>query len=225
MKNNMVKLDDLELDTIYKDNSGRFFKFFYDDSTDSPRNDTNVATILTWERDYDSPDENDDTFEKFAEKHGVDVSQEYNLDPVMDAMRKLDSVMDAMRKEGYYVVPVYALHHGVSHYSTNDFNDPWDSGVVGVAFCKKQEGLPDNDDYLRKIIDREVKMYDAWVNGEIYGVARLDKTEDIVDETTEWVILDDDNRTETFKDMLSTIGIDIQDEYQPAIRKVSVILK
>lgn len=215
MKNNTVKLDDLELDTIYKDEHGQFFKFFYDDSTDSPRNDTNVATILTWERDYDSPDENNDTSEEFAEKHGVNVSKKWDL----------NSIVEAMRKEGYYVVPVYALHHGVSHYSIDDFNDPWDSRAVGVAFCKKQEGLPDNDDYLRKIIDQEVKMYDAWVNGEIYGVARLDKTEDIVDETTEWVILDDDNRTETFKDMLSTIGIDIQDEYQPAIRKVSVILK
>ena len=215
MKNNMVKLEDLELDTIYKDEHGQFFKFFYDDSTDTPRNDTNVATILTWERDYDSPDENDDTFKEFAEKHGVDISKKWGL----------DSVMEAMRKEGYYVVPVYALHHGVSHYSIDDFNDPWDSGVVGVAFCKKQEGLPDNDEHLRKIIDREVKTYDAWVNGEIYGVVRLDKTEDIVDETTEWVILDGDNRTETFKDMLSTIGIDIQDEYQLATREVSVSLK
>ena len=215
MKNNMVKLEDLELNTIYKDIRGQFFKFFYDDNTDSPRKDTNVATILTWERNYDSPDENDGTFEEFAEKHGVDVSKKWDF----------DSVMDAMREEGYYVVPVYALHHGVSHYSIDDFNDPWDSGVVGVAFCKKQEGLPDNDDYLRKIIDREVKMYDAWVNGEIYGVVRLDKTEDIVDETTEWVILDGDDRTETFEDMLSTIGIDIQDEYQPAVHKKSVILK
>ena len=215
MKNNMVKLDELELDTIYKDNSGHFFKLFYDEYSESPRLDDNVATILTWERNYNSPDENDDTFEEFAEKHGVDVSQEWNL----------DSVMGAMRKEGYYVVPVYALHHGVSHYSIDDFNDPWDSGVVGVAFCKKQEGLPDDDDYLRRIIDREVKTYDAWVNGEIYGVVRLDKTEDIVDETTEWVILDGDNKTEIFKDMLSTIGIDIQDEYQPAVRKKSVILK
>lgn len=215
MKNNMVKLEDLELDTIYKDNNGRFFKLFYDEYSESPRLDDNVATILTWERDYNSPDENDDTFEEFAEKHGVDVSKGCNL----------DSVMEAMRKEGYYVVPVYALHHGVAHYSINDFNDPWDSGVVGVAFCKKQEGLPDNDNYLRRIINREVKTYDAWVNGEIYGVVRLDKTEDIVDETTEWVILDGDNRTETFKDMLSTIGIDIQDEYQLATREVSVSLK
>lgn len=215
MKNNMVKLDELELDTIYKDNNGRFFKLFYDEYSESPRLDDNVATVLTWERDYDSPDENNDTFEEFAEKHGVDTSKKWGL----------DSVMEAMRKEGYYVVPVYALHHGVSHYSIDDFNDPWDSGVVGVAFCKEQEGLPGNDNYLRRIIDREVKTYDAWVNGEIYGVVRLDKTEDIVDETTEWVILDGDNRTETFKDMLSTIGIDIQDEYQLATREVSVSLK
>ena len=215
MKNNMVKLDELELDTIYKDNSGRFFKLFYDEYSESPRLDDNVATILTWERDYSSPDENHDTFKEFAEKHGVDVSHEWNL----------DSVMEAMRKEGYYVVPVYALYHGGSHYSINDFNDPWDSGVAGVAFCKKQEGLPDNDDYLRKIIDREVKMYDAWVNGEIYEAVRLDKTGDIVDEITGWVILDGDDRIKIFKEMLSTIGIDIQDEYQLATREVSVSLK
>ena len=218
MKNNenkTIKLEDLEVETIYKDEHGQFFKFFYDDSTDSPRNDTNVATILTWERDYDSPDENNNTFEEFAEKHGVDVSKKWDL----------DSVMDAMREEGYYVVPVYALHHSVSHYSTHDFHDPWDSGVAGIAFCKKQKGLPDDDDYLRTIIDQEIKEYDAWVNGEIYGVARLDKTADIVDETTGWLIPGDSNRTETFKEMLSTIGIDVQDEYQPAIRKVSAILK
>lgn len=218
MKNNenkTIKLEDLEVETIYKDEHGQFFKFFYDDSTDSPRNDTNVATILTWERDYDSPDENNNTFEEFAEKHGVDVSKKWDL----------DSVMDAMREEGYYVVPVYALHHSVSHYSTHDFHDPWDSGVAGIAFCKKQKGLPDDDDYLRTIIDQEIKEYDAWVNGEIYGVVRLDKTADIVDETTGWLIPGDSNRTETFKEMLSTIGIDVQDEYQPAVRKVSVILK
>ena len=218
MKNNenkTIKLEDLEVETIYKDEHGQFFKFFYDDSTDSPRNDTNVATILTWERDYDSPDENNNTFEEFAEKHGVDVSKKWDL----------DSVMDAMREEGYYVVPVYALQHSVSHYSTHDFHDPWDSGVAGIAFCKKQKGLPDDDDYLRTIIDQEIKEYDAWVNGEIYGVARLDKTADIVDETTGWLIPGDSNRTETFKEMLSTIGIDVQDEYQPAVRKVSVILK
>ena len=214
MKNNTVKLDDLELDTIYKDNSGRFFKLFYDEYSESPRLDDNVATILTWERDYSSPDENNDTFEEFAEKHGVDVSKEWDL----------DSVMDAMREEGYYVVPVYALHHGVSHYSIYDFHDRWDSGVVGVAFCKKQKGLPDNDDYLRMIIDREVKMYDTWVNGEIYGIALLGQDETVLDESVGYM-MPYENRIEVLKDMLSSVGVDIQDEYQLAIREVSVSLK
>ena len=56
MKNNTTKLDELEVDTIYKDNSGHFFKLFYDEYSDSPRLDDNVATILTWERDYSSPE-------------------------------------------------------------------------------------------------------------------------------------------------------------------------
>lgn len=214
MKNNTTKLDKLEVDTIYKDNGGHFFKLFYDEYSDSPRLDDNVATILTWERNYSSPDENNDTFEEFAEKHGVDVSKEWDL----------DSVMDAMREEGYYVVPVYALHHGVSHYSIYDFHDRWDSGVVGVAFCKKQKGLPDNDDYLRMIIDREVKMYDAWANGEICGIALLSQNEKVLDESAGYLMLDD-NRTETLKDMLFAVGVDIQDEYQLATREVSVVLK
>lgn len=214
MKNNMVKLEDLEVDTIYKDNSGHFFKLFYDEYSESPRLCDNVATILTWERNYNSPDENDCTFEEFAEKHGVDVSKEWNL----------DSVMDAMREEGYYVVPVYALHHGVSHYSTHDFHDPWDSGVVGVAFCKKQKGLYDNDDYLRGIIDQEIKEYDTWVNGEIYGIALLGQDAAVLD-TSAGYMMPYENRNEVLKDMLYSVGVDIQDEYQLATREVSVSLK
>ena len=212
MKNNMIKLEDLELDTIYKDNSGHFFKLFYDEYSESPRLDDNVATILTWERNYNSPDKNDDTFEEFAEKHGVDVSKGCNL----------DSVMDAMREEGYYVIPVYALHHSVSHYSTYDFHDPWDSGVVGIAFCKK--GLYDNDDLLRSIIDDEIKVYDAWVNGEVYGIDLLDQDETVLD-TSAGYMMPYENRVEVLKDMLSSVGVYIQDEYQLATREVSVSLK
>ena len=214
MKNNTVKLDDLELDTIYKDNSGRFFKLFYDEYSEYPRLYDNIATILTWERNYNSPDENDGTFEEFAEKHGVDVSKEWNF----------GSVVGAMREEGYYTVPVYALHHGVSHYSTHDFHDPWDSGVVGIAFCKKQKGLLDNDDYIRSIIDEEIKMYDAWVNGEVYGIMLFDKNEDVLNVSSGYMI-PCENRTEALKDMLSAVGVDIQDEYQLATREVSVSLK
>lgn len=215
MKNNTVKLDDLELGTIYKDNNGRFFKIFYDEYSDFSIFDDDIVTILTWERDYLSPDENDDTPEEFAEKHGVDISHAWGL----------DDVINAMKKEGYYAVPVYALHHGaVSHYSIYDFHDQWDSGVVGIAFCKKQKGLPDNDDCLRMIIDRQVKIYDAWVSGEIYGISRLSQDEEVLDTSAGYMMLDN-NTTETLKDMLSDVGIDIQDEYQTAIREVSVSLK
>lgn len=216
MKNNAVKLEDLEIGTIYKDNRNRFFKLFYDEYSDSPRSEfsENLATILTWEDDYDSPDENPDTIEEFAKKHGVDVSQEWHF----------DDLLSAMRKEGYYAVPVYALHHGASHYSINDFHDKWDSGVVGIAFCKRQDGLVDNDDYFRKVIDREVKEYDAWLNGEIYGITLLDRIGEVMDES--WGYMEpEEGRAKMLKDMLYCVGVNIQDEYQPAVREVSVVLK
>lgn len=214
MKNNATKLGELEVDTVYKDDSGHFFRLFYDEHSDSPRLNDYVTTILTWERNYLSPDENNDTFEEFAEKHGVDVSKEWDL----------DSVIDAMKKEGYYATPVYALHHGVSHYSIHDFHDKYDSGVVGIAFCKRQGGLPDDDDRLKAIIDREVETYDAWKNGEVYGITLLNQNETALDKSAGYIMLDDD-RAETLKRMLSDIGVDAQEEYQPAIREVSVSLK
>lgn len=219
MKNNAVKLEDLEIDTIYKDNRNHFFKLFYDEYSDSPRSSQsefseNIATILTWEGDYDSPDENPDTAEEFAKKHGVDVSQEWHL----------NDLLTAMRKEGYYVVPVYALHHGASHYSINDFHDKWDSGIVGIAFCKREDDLIDNDDYFRKVIDREVKEYDAWLNGEIYGITLLSPKEETLDES--WGYMEpEEGRAKMLKDMLYCVGVDIQDEYQPAAREVAVVLK
>lgn len=216
MKNNAVKIEDLEIGTIYKDNRNHFFKLFYDEYSDSPRCEfsENLSTILTWEDDYDSPDENPDTIEEFAKKHGVDVSQEWHL----------DDLLSAMRKEGYYVVPVYALHHGVSHYSINDFHDKWDSGVVGIAFCNRQDSLIDNDDYFRRVIDQQVKEYDAWLNGEIYGITLLDRVEEVLDES--WGYMEpEEGRAKMLKDMLYCVGVDIQDEYQPAVREVSVVLK
>ena len=219
MKNNAVKLEDLEIGTIYKDNRNHFFKLFYDEYSDSPRSSQsefseNIATILTWEGDYDSPDENPDTAEEFAKKHGVDVSQEWHL----------NDLLSAMRKEGYYVVPVYALHHGASRYSINDFHDKWDSGVVGIAFCKREDGLIDNDDYFRKVIDREVKEYDAWLNGEIYGITLLSPKEETLDES--WGYMEpEEGRAEMLRHMLYCVGVDIQDEYQPAAREVAVVLK
>lgn len=214
MKNNATKLGELEVDTVYKDDSGHFFRLFYDEHSDSPRLNDYVTTILTWERNHLSPDENNDTFEEFAEKHGVDVSKEWDL----------DSVIDAMKKEGYYATPVYALHHGVSHYSIHDFHDKYDSGVVGIAFCKRQGGLPDDDDRLKAIIDREVETYDAWKNGEVYGITLLNQNETALDKSAGYIMLDDD-RAETLKRMLSDIGVDAQEDYQPAIREVSVSLK
>ena len=74
------------------------------------------------------------------------------------------------------------------------------------------------------IIDQEIEAYDAWVNGEIYGIALLSQDETVLDESTGYM-MPYENRIEVLKDMLSSVGVDIQDEYQLATREVSVSLK
>ena len=73
-------------------------------------------------------------------------------------------------------------------------------------------------------IDQEIKAYDAWVNGEVYGIMLFDKNEDVLGVSSGYII-PYENRIETLKDMLSAVGVNIQDEYQLATKEVIVSLK
>jgi len=124
-------------------------KIYHDDGWDNPREWDNLGTMLTWLRNYDSPDKN-----RFATP---------------------DDFMDWWQDEGYaeddgaHLLPVYMLDHSGVAFSTSDFNDRWDSGQVGWIFAtsKDVEGWGAIDVAAR--LRDEVKIYGQWANGENYG--------------------------------------------------------
>lgn len=72
---------------------------------------------------------------------------------------------------------LYVLDHSVVRYSTTPFNDPWDSGAVGIAFVSPDDMGDLGTDTCLAAIDAEVGEYDRWVNGE------YDEAEDWFDYT------------------------------------------
>ena len=95
-----------------------------------------------------------------------------------------DSFMDHLENEGLTLndvalsLPLYLLDHSGITISTRDFNDQWDSGMVGRIYITKQKI---RDEYSVKRISKkilkqaeecllgEIETYDQYLRGDVYG--------------------------------------------------------
>lgn len=151
MDTNIVKLDDLRKDVVYKDDKGQFFKIFRVEYSENPRSWVN----------------------------------------------------------------------GCSYYSLDNSGDPWSRTSIGIAFVERSRpGLKGiSDKRLKAIAEEEMKEYDAWVQGDVWGIALLSSHNEWLESssgylgTKDWASL--------LKEMMSAVGILIQDEYK--IAKVTTI--
>lgn len=135
--------------------------------TDSPRdNDGNAALLVLSHRRYELPNE-DDTGR---------LSEAFERGGLRLAARYLTVFHDAV------VVPVWGYEHGQLALSAGKrvgaFSDPWDSGLAGLAYCRRSwarenlRGPGANetlDDVIEQAIHAEVTQYDAWAQGDIFG--------------------------------------------------------
>lgn len=73
------------------------------------------------------------------------------------------------------ILPLYLLDHSGLSISTADFNDRWDSGMIGFIFVQKKdkENLWGKTRLTQKkaldILESEVKEYDMYLRGDTYG--------------------------------------------------------
>lgn len=119
-----------------------------DASHDDPRQWDNVGTMLTWTRNYESPDSNGfDTPDDFtdwwvAEGHAAD--------------------------ESATLLPVYMLDHSGVSYSTSDYNDRWDSGQVGWIYATAEQAESFFVVDVAEALRAEVETYSRWAAGDVY---------------------------------------------------------
>jgi hypothetical protein len=110
------------------------------------------------------------------------------------------------------LLPLYLYDHGGITMNTTGFHCPWDSGQVGYIYTTREDVLKEYDwkrlsrkrvrqieDYLRN----EVKIYDQYLRGEVYGYIVEDKDGEDIDSC--WGYYDKDYMVQDAKD-----GIDYQ---------------
>jgi len=78
----------------------------------------------------------------------------------------------------HYWLPIYKFEHGGVAYRNEPFNDPWDSGLVGmVAIPKstaKQEWAKDPRQGALNYLESLTEQFSAWANGDCYGYVAED---------------------------------------------------
>jgi hypothetical protein len=121
--------------------------------------------------------------------------------PMPDTDNYADMIALA-EKWGYTCLPLYLYDHSGITIRTTPFSCPWDSGQVGWAFlsprAKASAGL--TEDQAVELIKAEVKVYDKYLAGDVWGVLVLDKDGNEVESC--YGILGEEDAREVAKDMI-----------------------
>lgn len=94
------------------------------------------------------------------------------------------------------ILPVWGYDHGSLHMKAGErtypFDDPWDSGLLGVIWAPRNV-LGRTDAETIEILESEVEVYSAYLNGEVYGFV-IEELATFANSTfgdlEEWVSLD-----------------------------------
>lgn len=170
------------MDAIYKaENDKAVLSVQYDQDCESPRSWDNLGTLLTWTRNYNSPDEN-----KFTDSRDFLEELSYNLAKNIEwslIQGKTDVQLYKIIEKYAFILPVYKYEHGGVAYSTRTYKGrahhaEWDSGQVGWIYVTKEAVRkewsvkrisPGLQETVIKNLKGEVEIYSSYANGEVYG--------------------------------------------------------
>ncbi|MCD8252740.1 MAG: hypothetical protein LUD40_12450 [Phocaeicola dorei] len=144
--------------TAYK---GYHINIYYDPDPESPRKWDNLGTFYTAHRRY-QPEE--------------DFDKHFNIEDVCENGRP-GTFRDSFLQK-YIAQNIYMLDHSGQTVSTTSFNDPWDSGWLGIVAVsiekvKKEYGwsilTAKRREQIEKYLTGEVETYDDYLTGKVYG--------------------------------------------------------
>lgn len=143
--------------------NGYTLRILTDDSPDSPADWSNLGEIV------------------YAEK------SRYVLGTKAATQSELDEISEKIQSGEYIGLPVYAYVHGAATISTSPFSCPWDSGQCGFVYCKASDAEDEwaGDSHFRanalRVLSGEVKTFDQYLRGDVYGYTITDRDGDVVD--------------------------------------------
>lgn len=193
--------------TKYK---GYDIKVVADDCNDSPRDWDNLGTMLCFHKKYNLGDKTDLKSEDF---NGWDEIETY-------LKNDLKAVI---------ILPLYLYDHSGITIATSPFSCPWDSGRVGLIYVTK-EAIMKNfmvKKWSKKLIDRsvkileaEVKTYDQYLTGDVWGYIIKKDGEDIDDGSCFGFYGQED----CLKEAKSTVDSEIEFQRKKKIKKTKALI-
>lgn len=142
--------------------SGYTLRILTDDSPDSPADWDNLGQIAY-------------------------CSDRYTLGTERVSRDRLDEIAAGIEDGSLIGLPVYAYVHSGATISTSPFSCPWDSGQCGFVYCKASDAEDEwaGDSHFRanalRVLSGEVKTFDQYLTGDVYGYVIEDKDGDVVD--------------------------------------------
>ena len=169
--NEKVNGDDLKL-TIY-----------YDEYADDPREWDNLTTMVCWHSRYNLGDKHDfSTMSDFIDylidtcEASDDEKRKLHKLNNFRTIKALNIILKKLIDFGTYCKKLYLYDHSGITISTGDFGDVWDSGMVGFVYItqktiENETGYPKEEwkETASRFIDGEVKTYDDFLTGEVFG--------------------------------------------------------
>lgn len=160
-------------------------KIEQDEDAPNPRTEQdNVGIMVCFHNSYDLGDKD----------HGVSHKDFSGWDEMEAHLFK--------EKNAAVVLPLYLYDHSGITIATTPFSCRWDSGQVGFIYCTKEKAVEEwgkklctkqVKDKARKYLEGEVKEYDQYLTGDVYGhivqAYELDNEDETLDslEESEWV--------------------------------------
>lgn len=165
---------------VYEEvHQGHTIKIYHDPDAESPREWSNLGTLICWHRRY-----------RLGDSHRFD-SPEVFLRDVSGVSAQSDLSMDQLRERAEckaIILPVFLYDHSGLAMNTIGFHCPWDSGQVGYVYVtleavRKEFGAKRVTKAMREkakdILRGEIVSYDAYLGGRVYGYVIEQDSEEI----------------------------------------------
>lgn len=135
-------------------------EYWSDDYSDSPRDWDNIGKMACFHNRYD-----------LGDKHHFN-----------DAEDLIDFIQD--NSADIVSLPIFAYEHGNITISTRPFSCRWDSGQIGFIYAYKKDMIENghkSEEDMLEVLRQEVKTYDDYIVGNVYGYTITDDEGEMLD--------------------------------------------
>ena len=172
------------MDAIYREEyKGHKISIYIDELVDGPREWENLGKMICWHNRYNLGDEQPrEDPQEWLHQLALSHTEYDEIDQYSDRFNNLENMTDAqlwdILNRHYIFLPLYLYDHSGITMNTSGFHCPWDSGQVGWIYVsledvRKEYGKKRVSRQLREKVEEylksEVKVYDQYLRGEVYG--------------------------------------------------------